>query len=44
VYETSVAFGARLFQPSEAEVVEQRVTQLIASHLLAQPAGAIAGD
>jgi L-seryl-tRNA(Ser) seleniumtransferase len=42
--ESTIAFSPHMLQPGEAEVVEQRVTQLIASHLLAQPAGAIAGD
>jgi L-seryl-tRNA(Ser) seleniumtransferase len=42
--ESTIAFSPHMLQPGEAEVVEQRVTQLIASHLLAQPTGAIAGD
>ena len=42
--ETTIAFSPHLLRPGEAELVEQRVTQLIASHLLAQPSGAIAGD
>jgi L-seryl-tRNA(Ser) seleniumtransferase len=42
--EATIAFSPHMLQPGEAEIVEQRVTQLIASHLLAQPSGAIAGD
>lgn len=42
--ETTVAFSPHLLGPGEVEVVERRVAQLIASHLLAQPSGAIAGD
>ncbi len=42
--ESTIAFSPHLLQPGEAEIVEQRVAQLIASHLLAQPSGAIAGD
>lgn len=42
--EATVAFSPHLLRPGEAEIVEQRVAQLIASHLLAQPSGAIAGD
>lgn len=42
--ESTIAFSPHLLQPGEADIVERRVTQLIASHLLAQPSGAIAGD
>ena len=42
--ETTIAFSPHLLRPGEAELVERRVTELIASHLLAQPSGAIAGD
>lgn len=40
----TIAFSPHLLRPGEAEIVERRVEQLIASHLLAQPSGAIAGD
>lgn len=42
--ESTIAFSPHMLQPGEAEIVEQRVAELIASHLLAQPSGAIAGD
>jgi hypothetical protein len=42
--ESTIAFSPHLLQPGEAELVERRVAQLIASYRLAQPAGAIAGD
>jgi L-seryl-tRNA(Ser) seleniumtransferase len=42
--ESTIAFSPHLLRPGEAEIVERRVTELIASHLLAQPSGAIAGD
>jgi D-glucosaminate-6-phosphate ammonia-lyase len=42
--ESTIAFSPHMLQPGEAEIVERRVTQLIASHLLGQPSGAIAGD
>lgn len=42
--EKTIAFSPHMLQPGEAEIVEQRVAELIASHLLAQPSGAIAGD
>lgn len=42
--ESTIAFSPHLLRPGEAEIVEQRVAELIASHLLAQPSGAIAGD
>jgi hypothetical protein len=42
--ESTIAFSPHMLQPGEAELVERRVQELIASHLLAQPSGAIAGD
>ena len=42
--ESTIAFSPHMLQPGEAEIVERRVSELIASHLLAQPSGAIAGD
>ena len=42
--ESTIAFSPHLLQPGEPEIVERRVAELIASHLLAQPSGAIAGD
>lgn len=42
--ESTIAFSPQLLRPGEAEIVERRVQELIASHLLAQPSGAIAGD
>jgi L-seryl-tRNA(Ser) seleniumtransferase len=42
--ESTIAFSPHLLRPGEAEIVERRVTELIASYLLAQPSGAIAGD
>ncbi len=42
--ESTIAFSPHLLRPGEADLVERRVTELIASHLLAQPSGAIAGD
>jgi D-glucosaminate-6-phosphate ammonia-lyase len=42
--EATIAFSPHLLRPGEAEIVERRVAELIASHLLAQPSGAIAGD
>jgi seryl-tRNA(Sec) selenium transferase len=42
--ESTIAFSPHLLRPGEGDVVERRVAQLIASHLLAQPSGAIAGD
>jgi len=42
--ESSIAFSPHMLRPGEAEIVERRVAELIASHLLAQPSGAIAGD
>jgi len=42
--ESTIAFSPHMLQAGEAEIVEQCVTQLIASYLLAQPSGAIAGD
>ncbi len=42
--ESTIAFSPHLLRPGEAEIVERRVAELIASHLLAQPSGAIAGD
>jgi D-glucosaminate-6-phosphate ammonia-lyase len=41
---TTIAFSPHMLQPGEEEIVEQRVAELIASHMLSQPAGAIAGD
>jgi L-seryl-tRNA(Ser) seleniumtransferase len=42
--ESSIALSPHLLKPGEAEVVERRVRETLASHLLAQPVGAIAGD
>ena len=42
--ESTIAFSPHLLRPGEAEIVEQQVSTLIASYLLAQPSGAIAGD
>lgn len=42
--ESAITFSPNLLQPGEADIVERRVTELFASHLLAQSAGAIAGD
>lgn len=42
--ESTIAFSPHLLRAGEAELVERRVTELIASHLLAQPSGTIAGD
>mgnify|MGYP001288856224 CR=1 FL=1 len=42
--ESTIALSPHLLRPGEAEIVERRMQELIASHLLAQPSGAIAGD